>query len=147
MENDNDRDFIKIHLKRTWTDVESGDIMNVEYSTEKILVKNQLNANDEANDFIEKNVGVYVLDGIEYKTELIEKDVMQDKQVFLTKEQMFDFILNNTVTIIPDNTIWTDENGNKVKKKYTVSINSTSMSGFDLEDAINYYVNNRSSMK
>lgn len=147
MENDNDRDFIKIHLKRTWTDVESGDIMNVEYSTEKILVKNQLNANDEANDFIEKNVGVYVLDGIEYKTELIEKDVMKDKQVFLTKEQMFDFILNNTVTIIPDNTIWTDENGNKVKKKYTVSINSTSMSGFDLEDAINYYVNNRSSMK
>lgn len=147
MENDNDRDFIKIHLKRTWTDVESGDIMNVEYSTEKILVKNQLNANDEANDFIEKNVGVYVLDGIEYKTELIEKDVMQDKQVFLTKEQMFDFILNNIVTIIPDNTIWTDENGNKVKKKYTVSINSTSMSGFDLEDAINYYVNNRSSMK
>lgn len=147
MENDNDRDFIKIHLKRTWTDVESGDIMNVEYSTEKILVKNQLNANDEANDFIEKNVGVYVLDGIEYKTELIEKDVMKDKQVFLTKEQMFDFILNNIVTIIPDNTIWTDENGNKVKKKYTVSINSTSMSGFDLEDAINYYVNNRSSMK
>lgn len=147
MENDNDRDFIKIHLKRTWTDVESGDIMNVEYSTEKILVKNQLNANDEANDFIEKNVGVYVLDGIEYKTELIEKDVMKDKQVFLTKEQMFDFILNNTVTIIPDNTIWTDENGNKVEKKYTVSINSTSMSGFDLEDAINYYVNNRSSMK
>lgn len=142
-----DGNFIKIHLKRTWTDVESGDIMNVEYSTEKILVKNQLNANDEANDFIEKNVGVYVLDGIEYKTELIEKDVMQDKQVFLTKEQMFDFILNNTVTIIPDNTIWTDENGNKVKKKYTVSINSTSMSGFDLEDAINYYVNNRSSMK
>ncbi|QOE32642.1 hypothetical protein CPT_Muenster_476 [Klebsiella phage Muenster] len=147
MKNDNDGNFIKIHLKRTWTDVESGDIMNVEYSTEKILVKNQLNANDEANDFIEKNVGVYVLDGIEYKTELIEKDVMQDKQVFLTKEQMFDFILNNTVTIIPDNTIWTDENGNKVKKKYTVSINSTSMSGFDLEDAINYYVNNRSSMK
>lgn len=147
MKNDNDGDFIKIHLKRTWTDVTSGDIMNVEYSTEKILVKNQLNVNDEANDFIEKNVGVYVLDGIEYKTELIEKDVMQDKQVFLTKEQMFDFILNNTVTIIPDNTIWTDENGNKVKKKYTVSINSTSMSGFDLEDAINYYVNNRSSMK
>ena len=62
MKNENDEDFIKIHLKRTWTDVASGDIMNVEYSTEKILVKNQLNANDEANDFIERNVAeTYIL--------------------------------------------------------------------------------------
>lgn len=65
----------------------------------------------------------------------------------LTKEQMFDFILENTVTITPDGSTWTkhDDAGNVVdrfKKRYTVSINNSGMSGFDLEEAIQYYHDN-----
>lgn len=67
----------------------------------------------------------------------------------LTKEQMFDFILENSVTISPDGSTWTkhDDAGNvvdKFKKKYTVSINNSGMSGFDLEEAIQYYHDNLS---
>lgn len=145
--NTDPKTFIKIHLKRTWTEIVTGDIMNVEYSTESFFVDDPLDAVYEADDFIKKNVGVYALDGIEYKTELVGRDVIEEKLQVLTKEQMFDFILNNTVTLMPDGTSWTDEKGNKVKKQYTVSINSTAMSGFDLEEAINYYVNNRGLMK
>ena len=65
----------------------------------------------------------------------------------LTKEQMFDFILNNTVTVRPDGGWWTrhDSEGNIVKRyhcKYGVSINDTAMFGMDLEEAIQYYHNN-----
>lgn len=64
----------------------------------------------------------------------------------LTKEQMFDFILNNVVTILPSGGWWTrhDEEGNVIERyqnKYTVSINETGMSGMDLE-AIQYYHEN-----
>jgi len=62
----------------------------------------------------------------------------------LTKEQMFDFILNNVVTVIPSGGWWTrhDEEGNVIERyqsKYAVSINETGMSGMDLEEAIQYY--------
>lgn len=67
----------------------------------------------------------------------------------LTKEQMFDFILENNVEISLDGSFWTkyDENGNAIErfqKKYTVSINNSGMSGFDLEEAIQYYHENLS---
>lgn len=60
----------------------------------------------------------------------------------LTKAQMFDFILKNQVTLTPDSTNWTDQQGNSIKKKYTVSINDSGMLGYDLEDAIQYYHDN-----
>lgn len=67
----------------------------------------------------------------------------------LTKEQMFDFILENSVTITPDVSTWTkhDDAGDVVdrfKKRYTVSINNSGISGFDLEEAIQYYHDNLS---
>lgn len=65
----------------------------------------------------------------------------------LSKEEMFDFILQNNVTVTPDNTLWTryDENHKEIEKvrlHYRVSINGSGMSGFDLEEAIQYYVDN-----
>ena len=62
----------------------------------------------------------------------------------LTKEQMFDFILNNHVDISVDGTWYTkyDDAGNEIGKfqnKYRVSINGCGMLGFDLEQAIHYY--------
>ena len=65
----------------------------------------------------------------------------------LTKEQMFDFILNNVVTIRVDGGWWTrhDEEGNIIERyqnKYAVSINETGMIGMDLEEAIQYYHDN-----
>lgn len=65
----------------------------------------------------------------------------------LTKEEMFDFILNNVVTILPGGGWWTrhDEEGNVIERyqnKYTVSINETGMCGMDLEEAIQYYHDN-----
>lgn len=62
----------------------------------------------------------------------------------LSKEQMFDFILDNEVTLKP-NTIWWTRHDEKrevverYKPKYYVSINETCMAGMDLEDAIQYY--------
>src|SRR6478609_7311513 len=77
----------------------------------------------------------------------IDDDLDQEASIVgegLSKSEMFDFILNNAVSIDPDNTTWTkyheDGTEEKFKKKYTVSINGHGMSGFDLEDAINYYV-------
>lgn len=68
-------------------------------------------------------------------------------KVKLTKEQMFDFILTNNVEIHLDGGFWSrhDEEGNiteRFKKKYAVSINNSGMSGYDLEDAIQYYHDN-----
>lgn len=65
----------------------------------------------------------------------------------LSKEQMFDFILNNNVTIRPDGGWWTrhDEEGNVITRyqnKYNVSINETGMCGMALEEAIQYYHDN-----
>lgn len=66
----------------------------------------------------------------------------------LTKEQMFDFILNNVVTVLPGRGGWWtqhDEEGNVIEQyqnKYTVSINETGMCGMDLEEAIQYYHDN-----
>lgn len=65
----------------------------------------------------------------------------------LSKEQMFDFILNNNVTILPDGEWWTrhDEGGTVIERyqnKYNVSINETRMCGMDLEEAIQYYYDN-----
>ncbi len=65
----------------------------------------------------------------------------------LSKEQMFDFILNNFVSIRPDDGKWgrQDEKGNVLewyKNKYIVSINETYLGGMDLEEAIQYYHDN-----
>lgn len=60
----------------------------------------------------------------------------------LTKGQMFDFILRNNVTITIDTSFWRDINNDPVEKKYCVTINGIDMGGYDLENAINYYVSN-----
>lgn len=65
----------------------------------------------------------------------------------LTKEQMFDFILENNVEIHLDGSFWTrhseaGEVSERFQKKYTVSINNSGMSGMDLEEAIQYYHDN-----
>lgn len=63
----------------------------------------------------------------------------------MTKEEMFDFILVNTVTLTPssDMGMWTNmETGEKFRIKYTVAINNTQMCGMDLEESIQYYALN-----
>ena len=65
----------------------------------------------------------------------------------LSKEQMFDFILENYVDISPDGTWYGkyDDEGEllyRFQNKYRISINGSGMCGFDLEEAINYYVEN-----
>lgn len=139
--------FIKVHFKKTWTEVSSGDIMNIKYSTKSVTVDDPLDAVLEAEKIVKETSYDFTENGVNYKLECIGKDVIEKKDIKLTKEQMFDFILNNTVTLTPSNAIWTDTSGKKVRQKYTVAINETGMSGFDLEDAINYYVNNRDHMK
>jgi len=65
----------------------------------------------------------------------------------LTKEQMFDFILTHRVTLIPDGKVWHFYNEDSVEidkrpLKYTVSIDGLGLSGYDLEEAIQYYADN-----
>lgn len=131
---------IKVHFKDTWKEVSTGEILNIEYSTETIHVKDVDNSGDKLQQLIETS-GVSVYEGVEHTREVIGKDVVDNKERVLNKEQMFDFILNNTVTLIPDGSLWTTAGGKKVRKKYTVSINDCGMQGMDLEEAIHHYIN------
>lgn len=61
----------------------------------------------------------------------------------LTKEEMFDFILRNNVSITAGGGRWTRmESGEQYENKYRVTINDSSMCGMDLEEAIQFYVDN-----
>lgn len=137
----------KVHFKDTWIEKSTETVMDIELSTETF----EFDSTEEMGHFITEQLplryGSDIIDGIEHKREIISTDSIDKKEKVLSKEQMFDFILNNTVTLTPDGSIWTDLNGFKVRKQYTVAINNTSMSGYDLVDAIHYYVNNRSDMK
>lgn len=131
---------IKIHFKDTWTEVSTGDVLNVEYSTETIHVNNVSDGHDKAVQ-VQETAGVSVYEGVEHKREVVGRDVVDNKERVLNKEQMFDFILNNNVTLTPDGSLWTSTGGKKVRKNYTVSINGCGMSGMDLEEAIHHYIN------
>lgn len=139
--------YIKVHFKDTYKHFITGNINNVKYWTETIEVKKDIGKAEAKANAIKNTCGTSVLDGIECIREFIGQDVVEEEDIKLTKDQMFDFILENKCSIIPDGSTWQKTNGTKIKKQYTVSINNTHMSGFDLEDAINYYVNNRKNMK
>ena len=66
----------------------------------------------------------------------------------LTKEEMFDFIVNNQVSISREKMAWTkhDDDGNIIERFIVdtyVCINGWSLGGMGLAEAIQYYVDNK----
>lgn len=66
----------------------------------------------------------------------------------LTKEEMFDFIVNNQVSISREKMVWTkhDDDGNIIDRYIVdtyVCINGWSLGGMGLAEAIQYYVDHK----
>ena len=130
---------IKVHFKDTWTEVSTGNIQDILYSTETIHVYDEETAAEQLK-VLHRSVGEHTEYGIKHTRELLNTNHIETRKANLSKEEMFDFILNHKVHIEPDGSIWENTAGQKVLKKYHVSIDNVKMSGYDLEDAINEYV-------
>lgn len=131
---------INVHFLDSWKDVCSG-VSEVEYSTETIHAEDKWQAESQLEK-LKETVGTSVSAGTEHTRKIIGIDEIAQVQVFLTNEQMMKFILDNNVELALDGSVWQKTDGTKVRVKYRVTINGTAMCGMDLEDAINYYVNN-----
>ncbi len=131
---------IKVHFRDTWKDVDTGNVLNVEYSTETVHADDMRTAKAQAQK-LKETEGVSIFEGVEHTRECINVDVITENVTALSKEQMFDFILNHTVSITPDNTLWTKTDGTKVRNKYKVIIDGINYQGYDLVDAINEHTN------
>ncbi|QXN76476.1 hypothetical protein [Escherichia phage BF17] len=130
---------IKTHFKDTWTEVSTGNIQDILYSTETIHVYDEETAAEQLK-VLHRSVGEHTEYGVKHTRELVSTDHIDTCTVNLSKEEMFDFILNNTLIIHPDGSLYSKTDGTQVHKKYNVTINDTVMSGYDLVDAINEYV-------
>ncbi|EPE1232473.1 hypothetical protein ACSGOQ_005745 [Escherichia coli] len=130
---------IKTHFKDTWTEVSTGNIQDILYSTETIHVYDEETAAEQLKA-LHRSVGEHTEYGVKHTRELVSTEDIDTRTVNLSKEEMFDFILNNTLTIQPDGSLYSKTDGTQVSKKYNVTINDTVMSGYDLVDAINEYV-------
>ena len=133
---------VSFHYKDEWTDASTNKLISSEYCTETQYANSQAEIDALIADEYDTN-SMAEYDGVVYKRELIGHDTFDvNSRSTLTKEEMFDFILNNWVSISPDGGIWTKTDGTKVRVKYRVSINDALMCGMDLEEAIQYYYNN-----
>lgn len=127
---------LNLKLKERWIDIKTGRVQQSIVTEETVHIDDDLDFEAMKEYYIAARIGSSEHDGIRHEVSVVGDG--------LSKSEMFDFILNNAVSIDPDNTVWTkyNEDGTEeqFKKKYTVSINGHGMSGYDLEDAINYYV-------
>lgn len=127
---------LKLTIKDQWFDISTNKLKQTLVSTETIHIDDDLDFESMKNHYIKNRIGVSELDGVRHESTLVTNQ--------LSKGEMFEFILNNNVTLTPDNTTWTkyhdDGTEEKFVKQYCVSINGHGMSGYDLEEAINYYV-------
>lgn len=127
---------LKLKLRERWVNVSDNTVIQSLITEENIHIDDDLDFEEMAHYYMCRRVGSSTVDGVRHEVSIYDGS--------LTKEEMFDFILNNTVTLYPDGSTWTKHNEDgteeKVVLKYNVSINGCSMSGYDLEDAINHYV-------
>lgn len=127
---------VKLKLKESWVDIKTNKVIQSIVTEETIHIDDNLDQEAMTQYYLKERIGSTEHDGVRHEVLLVGNG--------LSKSEMFDFILNNAVSIVPDNTNWTKihEDGTEEKFviKYTVSINGHGMSGYDLEDAINYYV-------
>lgn len=130
----------KVHFKDTWFCLSTGDVLEVEYSTQTVYGTTVLEAEQAANKIRQQRIGSTNWDGKKHVCEEILES--EPKKSELSDAEMFQFILNNTVSITPDGSVWSKTDGTKVRKQYTVSINGAGMSGYDLKEAIQYYHDN-----
>lgn len=127
---------LTVKFKDEWVDISTNKVLKSIVSDETIHIDDDLDFNEVSKFYIDGRVGSSELDGVRHVVTLVEDT--------LSKEEMFDFILNNNVTLHRDGTMWTkyheDGTEEKIMIDYNVSINGSGMSGFGLVEAINYYV-------
>jgi|AGFS01.1.fsa_nt_gi hypothetical protein len=127
---------LKLKLNERWVDDKTGVVIQSIITDETIHIDDDLDFEIMTQYYIGERTGSSTHDGVRH-----EVTIWKDE---LTKEQMFDFILNNNVTLHRDGTMWTKYNEDGTETKimidYNVSINGSGMNGFGLVEAINYYV-------
>lgn len=127
---------LKLKLKERWIDIKTGRVNQSIVTEETVHIDDDLDFETMKKYYIDGRIGSTEHDGIRHEVSVVGDG--------LSKSEMFDFILNNNVTLTPSNGVWFKKNEDgseeRVIQKYTVAINDCGMSGFDLEDAINYYV-------
>lgn len=127
---------LKLKLRERWVNVSTGKVIESTITDEIIHIDDDLDFDEMSKYYIGTRVGSSIIDDVRHEVTIDDGS--------LSKEEMFDFILNNRVTLYPDGSTWTkyhdDGTEEKIVLNYTVSINGHGMSGYDLESAINYYV-------
>lgn len=127
---------LKLKLRERWVNVSTGKVIESTITDEIIHIDDDLDFDEMSKYYIGTRVGSSIIDDVRHEVTIDDGS--------LSKEEMFDFILNNRVTLYPDGSTWTkyhdDGSEEKIVLNYTVAINGHGMSGYDLESAINYYV-------
>lgn len=145
MDNTNKQFKASFHFKDEWTDSATGNLINSEVSTEIKYANSQSEIDEIIEDVKHKYEGRAwgEVDGVIHSRTLLGVDSYKiQPRGKLTKEEMFDFILNNDVQLTISNAVWQKTDGTKERVKYHVSINDHNMAGFHLEEAIQYYYDN-----
>lgn len=128
---------VKLKFKESWVEVKSGKILQTLVTEETLHIDDDLDIEIMTEYYKNERIGSSTVDGVCHIVSIVEDEG-------LSKEEMFNFILNNKVTLHPDGTYWTkfheDGTEEKILIDYNVSINGHGMSGYDLVSAINYYV-------
>lgn len=130
----------KVTIKDEWFNVSTGILDRSEISTETLYASTNDELNSIKEEYINSRIGSYEHDNIKHTSSLVKVSA-------LSKEEMFDFILDNTVNCTISNSNWTDKDGNVKNIKYKVTINNVDYGGFDLEEAIQHYHDNYRSIK
>lgn len=133
----------RVHFKDQWFNATDDSLINTEYSTQTLYCDTQDDLDFAVQRVVEQRKGSEVHEGIRHVVEVLSVEGAASPIRFkLSKEEMFDFIMNNWFSIQPDGGVWSRVDGTKVRHRYTVSINDTRMCGMDLEEAIQYYYDN-----
>lgn len=132
-----------IHFKEQWIFLNTHEVQNTEYSTETVYASSQGELDNKVQALIDERYGSAIVGNVRHVVEVLGVDgSTATYKRKLTKEEMFDFILDNGCDITYSNQIWTTTSGEKVRVKYNVSINEARLFGMDLEEAIQYYYDN-----
>lgn len=145
MNTTNQQHKVSFHFRDEWVDEKSGELIDVEYSTETVYRETQEDINSVLES-VKRNFQtdhVSTHEGVVHTRSLTGCDEFKLRpRGVMSKEEMFDFIVDNRVDISVSNTLWQKTDGTKVRIKYDVRINDSQMCGMDLAEAIQYYYDN-----
>ncbi|ECC6867667.1 hypothetical protein C7180_23600, partial [Salmonella enterica] len=100
---------LKLKLRERWVNVSDNTVIQSLITEETIHIDDDLDFEEMAHYYMCLRVGSSIVDGVRHEVSVYDGS--------LTKEEMFDFILNNTVTLYPDGSTWTKHNEDGTEEK------------------------------